>query len=134
MTSDKHTATVPDELAGLRLDQALAQMFPDYSRSRLKEWLLSGAIRVEGGPRRPRDAVSGGELVEFEPQPEPEVQVAAEPIELDIVFEDADLQAKFEEAWGHAPPTRVGLTVTEMIEKSDLEAARDILVAYLKTK
>ena len=91
MTSDKHTATVPDELAGLRLDQALAQMFPDYSRSRLKEWLLSGAIRVEGGPRRPRDAVSGGELVEFEPQPEPEVQVAAEPIELDIVFEDADL-------------------------------------------
>ena len=91
MTSDKHTATVPDELAGLRLDQALAQMFPDYSRSRLKEWLLSGAIRVEGGPRRPRDAVSGGELVEFEPQSEPEVRVAAEPIQLDIVFEDRDL-------------------------------------------
>ena len=91
MTSNKHTATVPDELAGLRLDQALAQMFPDYSRSRLKEWLLSGAIRVEGGPRRPRDPVAGGEVVEFEPQPEPEVLAKAEPIELDIVFEDENL-------------------------------------------
>ena len=91
MTSDKHIATVPDELAGLRLDQALAQMFPDYSRSRLKEWLLSGAIRVEGGPRRPRDPVAGGERVEFEPQSEPEVRVTAEPIGLDIVFEDEDL-------------------------------------------
>jgi 23S rRNA pseudouridine1911/1915/1917 synthase len=91
MTSDKYTVTVPDELAGLRLDQALAQMFPDYSRSRLKEWLLAGAIRVEGGPQRPRDAVAGGEIVEFEPQPETEVRVAAEPIELDVVFEDEDL-------------------------------------------
>lgn len=91
MTSEKYIATVPGELAGLRLDQALAQMFPEYSRSRLKEWLLSGAIRVEGGPQRPRDPVAGGERVVFEPQPEPEVEVEAEPIDLDIVFEDAHL-------------------------------------------
>jgi 23S rRNA pseudouridine1911/1915/1917 synthase len=83
--------TVPEELAGLRLDQALAQMFPEYSRSRLKEWLLAGAIRVEGGPKRPRDPVSGGETVEIEPISEPEVSVTAEPIRLDIVFEDDDL-------------------------------------------
>ena len=63
MTSDKHTATVPDELAGLRLDQALARMFPEYSRSRLKEWLLAGAIRVEGGPSRPRLAISSIRLL-----------------------------------------------------------------------
>ena len=72
MSSEKLTATVPEELAGLRLDQALAQMFPDYSRSRLKEWLLDGVISVEGGPRRPRDAVAGGERVEFEPRTETE--------------------------------------------------------------
>jgi 23S rRNA pseudouridine1911/1915/1917 synthase len=91
MTSEKLTATVPDELAGLRLDQALARMFPDYSRSRLKEWLLDGVIRIEGGPRRPRDAVAGGERVEFEPQSAVEVEARPEPIDLEVVHEDADL-------------------------------------------
>jgi len=83
--------TIPEELAGLRLDQALARMFPDYSRSRLKEWLLAGAIKVEGGPKRPRDAVSGGETVELEPVVESEVRAEPEPITLDVVFEDEDL-------------------------------------------
>ena len=82
---------IPEELAGLRLDQALARMFPDYSRSRLKDWLLAGAITVEGGPKRPRDAVSGGEVVEFEPRAETEVRAAPEPITLDVVYEDDDL-------------------------------------------
>ena len=66
-------------------------MFPDYSRSRLKEWLLAGAITVEGGPKRPRDAVSGGEIVEFEPVVESEVRAEPEPIALDVVYEDDDL-------------------------------------------
>jgi 23S rRNA pseudouridine1911/1915/1917 synthase len=91
MSSEKLTATVPDELAGLRLDQALARMFPEYSRSRLKEWLLDGAIRVEGGPSRPKDAVAGGERIELEPRPEAEVQALPEPMNLDIVHEDDDL-------------------------------------------
>ena len=52
----------------MRLDQALARMFPEYSRSRLKEWLLAGAITVDGGPKRPRDPVAGGETVTLEPQ------------------------------------------------------------------
>jgi 23S rRNA pseudouridine1911/1915/1917 synthase len=91
MTYQKHIVAVPDELAGLRLDQALAQMFPDYSRSRLKEWLLAGAIRVDGGPKRPRDTVLGGELVEFEPQAEAEVRVEPEPMSLAVVYEDSEV-------------------------------------------
>jgi 23S rRNA pseudouridine1911/1915/1917 synthase len=91
MTSEKQISTVPEQLAGLRLDQALARMFPEYSRSRLKEWLLSGAIVVDGGSWRPRDAVKGGEVVEFEPQPEPEVRADPEPIMLDIAYEDEQL-------------------------------------------
>ena len=91
MNSEKQILTIPEELAGLRLDQALARMFPDYSRSRLKEWLLAGAIKVEGGPKRPRDAVSGGETVEFEPVVESEVRAEPEPITLDVVYEDEDL-------------------------------------------
>ena len=91
MNSEKQILTIPEELAGLRLDQALARMFPDYSRSRLKEWLLAGAIKVEGGPKRPRDAVSGGETVVLEPVVESEVRAEPEPITLDVVYEDEDL-------------------------------------------
>ena len=91
MSQDIHTRSIPDELAGLRLDQALARMFPEYSRSRLKEWLLSGAITVDGGARRPRDAVAGGERIEMQVQAETLVRDKPEPIALDIVFEDEQL-------------------------------------------
>ena len=73
------------------MDQALARMFPEYSRSRLKEWLLAGAITVDGGPKRPRDAVAGGETVTLEARAEVEVRAAPEPISLDVVYEDEDL-------------------------------------------
>ena len=91
MASEKQITTVPEELAGLRLDQALARMFPEYSRSRLKEWLLAGAITVDGGSKRPRDAVGGGEAIVLEPQAEVEVEARPEPMRLDIVHEDADV-------------------------------------------
>ncbi len=91
MNSKKQIIAVPEELAGLRLDQALARMFPEYSRSRLKEWLLAGAITIDGGSKRPRDAVAGGEMISLEPQSESEVRAAPEPITLDVVYEDDDL-------------------------------------------
>ncbi len=91
MSAEKQIVTIPAEFVGLRLDQALAKMFPEYSRSRLKDWLLSGAISVEGGPKRPKDAVSGGETVYFEPQPEATITAEAEPMALDIVYEDDHL-------------------------------------------
>lgn len=91
MNSEKQKCVIPAEMAGLRLDKALARLFPDYSRSRLKEWLLAGAITVEGGPKRPRDAVLGGELVEIEARADSEVRAAPEPLRLDIVYEDDDL-------------------------------------------
>ncbi len=91
MSENTDSRAVPEELAGLRLDQALARMFPEYSRSRLKDWLLSGAISVDGGPRRPRDAVAGGEQVSLQVPDEAAVRDMPEPIKLEIVFEDDDL-------------------------------------------
>jgi 23S rRNA pseudouridine1911/1915/1917 synthase len=73
------------------LDQALAQMFPEYSRSRLKEWLLAGAITLDGGPKRPRDAVAGGEIVSLRPRADVSLRAEPEPISLNVVFEDDDL-------------------------------------------
>jgi 23S rRNA pseudouridine1911/1915/1917 synthase len=91
MSEAQQTRAIPAELAGLRLDQALARMFPEYSRSRLKEWLLAGSITLDGASKRPRDAVAGGEIVSLQPQTEASVRAEPEPIALDVVFEDENL-------------------------------------------
>lgn len=82
------TRTIPDELAGLRLDQALARMFPEYSRSRLTAWLKAGRIRIDGESLRPRDRIAGGEEVAVDAVAETATAAAPEPMDLDIVFED----------------------------------------------
>jgi len=66
-------------------------MFPEYSRSRLKEWLLKGAISVDGASKRPRDAVAGGETVILVPQADSAVRAEPEAIDLDVVYEDDEL-------------------------------------------
>ena len=63
MTEKTLNKAVPEALSGQRLDQALASMFPEYSRSRLKSWILDELVTVDGRRLRPRDAVSGGESV-----------------------------------------------------------------------
>ncbi len=91
MNAETTIRTIPEELAGQRLDRALAALFPEYSRSRLKSWLLAGALRVDGDSPRPRDPVSGGETVELSIEPEAQVTAEAEPMSLDVVFEDEAL-------------------------------------------
>jgi 23S rRNA pseudouridine1911/1915/1917 synthase len=83
--------TIPPEQAGQRLDQALAALLPDYSRSRLKSWIESGEIRVDGVQRRPRDKVSGGESVALEATLPEETRAAAQPMALVVVHEDRHL-------------------------------------------
>ncbi len=87
----RHTGQIPDELAGQRLDQALARMFPDFSRSRLKAWLLDGSVLVDGALWRPRDRVHGGENVVVTASAGTVVQAEPEAMALDVVYEDADL-------------------------------------------
>jgi 23S rRNA pseudouridine1911/1915/1917 synthase len=91
MAQDLQTKTVPGELAGQRLDQALAAMFPEYSRSRLKGWILAGLVTIDGGEKRPKDLVAGGETVALQPDEEPVTACRPEPMELDVRFEDDEL-------------------------------------------
>jgi 23S rRNA pseudouridine1911/1915/1917 synthase len=79
------------ELAGKRLDQALAQLFPDYSRSRLQQWVKAGLVTLDGVTCRPRDKVLGGEWVALEARLEDQVECRPQAIDLDIVYEDACL-------------------------------------------
>lgn len=83
---------VPEACAGMRLDAALARMFPEHSRSRLQTWLKDGYIRLDGESRDPKHKVWGGEQVSMEEQMSPQDSaVLAEDIPLDIVFEDDTL-------------------------------------------
>ena len=91
MNAEPTIRTVPLELAGQRLDQALAKMFPQYSRSRLKSWLLDGAIIVDGESPRPREPVHGGENVVLCAVPEVSVTAKPEFIALNVVHEDESL-------------------------------------------
>lgn len=91
MTDDSREQTIPQDLAGQRLDRALARMFPEYSRSRLQEWIKSGFVTLDGRPMRPKDTVAGGECVVLRPQATLRVVSKPEPIELDVVFEDSEL-------------------------------------------
>jgi 23S rRNA pseudouridine1911/1915/1917 synthase len=91
MTIIKASAIVPDELAGKRLDQVLAEIFPDYSRSRLQSWLKSGQIKVDGITRRAKDKVLGKELIVLEAELLAEPSWQAEKRELNIVYEDEAL-------------------------------------------
>jgi len=84
-------ATVPLELAGKRFDQALAEMFPDYSRSRLSEWIKSGAARLEGEAAKPRAPVRGGETVNLRVEAGIETVAVAEDIPLNLVYQDDDV-------------------------------------------
>ena len=82
---------IPPSCAGMRLDQALAQLFDEYSRSRLSQWLKAGQVRVDGQQMRGRDKVWGGEQVEIHAELEEQTEWQAEAIPLDIVYEDAHL-------------------------------------------
>jgi len=83
---------VPDEYAGLRLDQALAKLFPDYSRSRLQEWIVQQQVQVNGAAAISKQKVWGGEHLTVLPQSHPAEQpYQAENIALDIVYEDESL-------------------------------------------
>jgi len=96
LTDQKHDetllqATVGADLAGLRLDQALASLFPDYSRSRLQTWTREGRVSVNGEQWRPRDKVSMGDRLQLRAVAEDQVACVPQDIPLDIVFEDEHL-------------------------------------------
>lgn len=85
------SAVVPDSAAGRRLDQVLAELFPEHSRSRLAGWVKSGEVLLDGATVRPRDPVLGGETVTLNAVLEVQTHAAPEAIPLDILYEDEQL-------------------------------------------
>ena len=82
---------IPLASAGLRLDVALARLFPEHSRARLQGWLRDGLIQIDGTSPAPTHKVHGGEVVQVFQPVTPSMQEQAEDIQLSIAFEDSAL-------------------------------------------
>ncbi len=85
------TAVVPDAASGRRFDAVLAELFPEFSRSRLAEWIKSGDALLDGRQVRPRDPVRGGEAVTLAVVLEIQTRSEPEDIALDVLYEDEDV-------------------------------------------
>jgi 23S rRNA pseudouridine1911/1915/1917 synthase len=82
---------IPERFAGCRIDTALSEMLPDYSRSKISAWVKSGRALIKEKSFKPKDKVVGGEIVNLTMLKERSVNWIAEDIDLDIVFEDEDI-------------------------------------------
>ncbi|MEX4013694.1 23S rRNA pseudouridine(1911/1915/1917) synthase RluD [Haemophilus influenzae] len=86
------SAEVHPEQMGQRLDQTLAELFPEYSRSRLKTWIEADLVKLNDRITNiPREKVFGGERIEIIVEVEDETRFEAENIPLNIVYEDDDI-------------------------------------------
>ncbi|HEY4529441.1 MAG TPA: 23S rRNA pseudouridine(1911/1915/1917) synthase RluD [Luteimonas sp.] len=90
-TDVPRSARVPDALAGRRFDAVLAELFPEYSRSRLSAWVKSGDVLLDGATVRPREAVRAGQEVVLTATLETQVSAGPEDIPLSVLYEDAEV-------------------------------------------
>ena len=92
MSTQTLTAQIPVAQQGQRLDAALAELFPQFSRNRIQGWIKKGLVRIDGESiKKPRQTVLGGEQVILQAEIEETVEVVAQEIPLEIVYEDADI-------------------------------------------
>ncbi|MCV6639500.1 23S rRNA pseudouridine(1911/1915/1917) synthase RluD [Candidatus Albibeggiatoa sp. nov. NOAA] len=91
MTTTHFSTEIPLTMAGYRLDKALAELFPDYSRARLQQWIKQGQVLVDDEKMRGKDKVQGGEQIEIQAEIPQAVTWQAQDIPLDICYEDEDI-------------------------------------------
>lgn len=93
MSADFHTTVQFDSaIAGVRLDQALAQRLPQLSRSQITKWIKDGTVTIQGQSLKANHRLRGGEIVEVSGNFNPlqDWQSAAD-VQLDILYEDESI-------------------------------------------
>jgi 23S rRNA pseudouridine1911/1915/1917 synthase len=87
-SSNEISRIIGIESSGMRLDQAAAQLFPEYSRARLQQWIKDGELKMDGQQVRGKDKVLGGEQLTLNKPAEALSSHEPEKLALDIVYED----------------------------------------------
>lgn len=82
------SATVTPDYCGKRLDHIASELFSEFSRARLQQWIKEGHLLVDGEQRVPKQKLLGGETLQVDVQLQPEGEWQAQNIPLDIVYED----------------------------------------------
>ena len=85
------TIIIPERMTGDRLDVALSEMLPDYSRSKITAWIKSGDALINNKAFKPKDKVNGSQVVMLSLNKKQNNDWSAENIALNIVFEDEDI-------------------------------------------
>ena len=86
-----YESNLPESVAGMRLDQALAELYPQFSRNRLRDWIKRGRVRLDGGVCKPGHRLLGGERLRLEPEEAPSVAWSPEPVDFPVLYQDEDL-------------------------------------------
>ncbi|HEY1341683.1 MAG TPA: RluA family pseudouridine synthase [Bryobacteraceae bacterium] len=100
--------TVEPGEAGERLDQLIHRRMPEFSRSRIQDWIKNGRVQVNGAGARPSQTVRAGDSVEVEPAAPPPLDASPEDIPLDVLYED-DAVVAVDKPAGMAVHTGAGI-------------------------
>ena len=88
MNKLKLKTTIPEELSGKRLDQALSKLYPEHSRSRIQSWIKSGDVSVNNLNYKQRDQVDFGDVIEIITEIKNVDKFQAEDIALNVIYQD----------------------------------------------
>ena len=91
MNTIKHELIIPEDYKGRRLDSVIAELLPDYSRSRLQQWIKSGHLLVNNKSAKAKDKVHGQEVITINAPLEAEINNLPQDIPLDIIYADDDV-------------------------------------------
>jgi len=91
MTLIRQQLAIGTDEHGLRLDQALHRLLPEFSRSRQQEWIRAGQVLLNGAPARPKDKVSVGDRLDLDIPESVKTFDQPEAIEFDLLYEDEHL-------------------------------------------
>ena len=83
--------TIPKELDGKRLDVALSELLPEYSRSKIQSWIKAGEVGVNNLNHRQRDVVNADDIVKINTVPKNTDKDQAEAIDLNVIHEDDEI-------------------------------------------
>ena len=82
---------IEKQLSGHRLDQALQQLLPDYSRSRIKEWIQQGFVSINRELCKPRQKVHSGDRVDLEVPRQARIADSPQAVEFGVLHQDEDI-------------------------------------------